>query len=181
VVDPGREASPSEDENAALLRAYLAARDDLVRFFSVRLRSREVAEDLVQEMYERVLRAPPDAPIGNPLAYLYRLGSNLMLDQARYDRRRMARETAWSALKGVRIGVEDVVDEPAADQVVAARQRLGRLLRLIDELPPQARRAFSLHKLEGRSHAETAVLMGVSRSAVEKHISAALKMLMARL
>jgi RNA polymerase sigma factor (sigma-70 family) len=132
-------------------------------------------------MYERVLRVPPDEPIASPLAYLYRLGSNLMLDHARYEGRRAARDAAWSGLHAVRLGASDVVDEPPADDVVDAKLRLERLLKAADELAPQPRRAFRLHKLEGRSHAETAAAMGVSRSAVEKHISTALKFLLARL
>ena len=49
------------------------------------------------------------------------------------------------------------------------------------ELPPQMQRAFRLHKLEGLSHAETAQAMGISVKSVEKHISAALRTLTARL
>ena len=49
------------------------------------------------------------------------------------------------------------------------------------ELPPQAQRAFRLHKFEGLSHAETARVMGLSVKAVEKHVSAALKALTAKL
>jgi len=166
---------------APLIESYLAARPDLVRFFTARLHSREAAEDLVQEMYERALRVPSDELIANPMAYLYRLGSNLLLDRARYNGRRAARETAWSGLSGVRLGGVDIVDAPAADDALDARQRLHRLLAAAEQLPPQTRRAFQLHKLEGRSHADTAVVMGVSRSAVEKHISAALKFLLAKL
>jgi RNA polymerase sigma-70 factor (ECF subfamily) len=55
------------------------------------------------------------------------------------------------------------------------------MMAALDSLPPQVARAFKLHKLEGLSHAETAAVMGVSRSSVEKHISAALKALTARL
>jgi RNA polymerase sigma-70 factor (ECF subfamily) len=51
----------------------------------------------------------------------------------------------------------------------------------VAEQPPQAGRAFRLHKLEGLSHAETARTMGLSVKAVEKHVSAALKALAAKL
>lgn len=169
------------DAQGPLLQAYLAARSDLVRFFTARLRSREAAEDLVQEMYERIVRADPEEAVANPLAYLYRLGANLMLDRARYEGRRAAREDAWSGANTMRVGSAEVVDEPPADEAVDARMRLDRLLAAAEALPPQTGRAFRLHKLQGLSHAETAAAMGVSRSAVEKHISAALKFLLARL
>ncbi len=169
------------EAHGPLLQAYLAARGDLVRFFTARLRSREAAEDLVQEMYERIVRAAPEEAVANPLAYLYRLGSNLMLDRARYEGRRAARESAWSGAHTTRVGAAEVMDEPPADEAVDARLRLGRLLAAVEAMPPQTRRAFRLHKLQGLSHAETAAAMGVSRSAVEKHVSAALKFLLARL
>jgi RNA polymerase sigma-70 factor (ECF subfamily) len=165
----------------SLIESYLAARPDLVRFFTARLRSKEAAEDLVQDMYERVLRVPQDEPIGNPMAYLYRLGTNLLLDQARYDGRRMVRDAVWSELNRARLAGVDIVDEPGAERVADAKQRLDRLLAAAKTLPPRTQQAFQLHKLEGRSHAETALVMGVSRSAVEKHISTALKFLLSKL
>jgi DNA-directed RNA polymerase specialized sigma24 family protein len=42
-------------------------------------------------------------------------------------------------------------------------------------------RAFTLHKLDGLSHAQTAQVMGLSVKSVEKHISAALARLAAKL
>ena len=69
----------------------------------------------------------------------------------------------------------------AADEALASRQRLAKLVAELETLPPRMRRAFQLHKLEGMSHAETARAMGISISAVEKHVSGALKALMGRL
>jgi RNA polymerase sigma-70 factor (ECF subfamily) len=51
----------------------------------------------------------------------------------------------------------------------------------VAELPPQMQRAFTLHKLDGLSHVQTAQAMGLSVKSVEKHISAALSRLAARL
>ena len=75
----------------------------------------------------------------------------------------------------------DGAAEPPADEAAASAQRLRQLIAAVQGLPPQAGRAFRLHKLEGLSHAETARAMGLSVKAVEKHVSAALKALTAKL
>mgnify|MGYP001557505280 CR=1 FL=1 len=79
------------------------------------------------------------------------------------------------------LGGEDVVDEPAADQAMVSRERTRQLADAVAALPPQMGRAFRLNKLEGRTQAETAEAMGVSRKMVEQHIQAALKALTRRL
>ena len=78
-------------------------------------------------------------------------------------------------------GGREVADEPSADEVVTARQRLRALVEAVDDLPEKTRHAFQLHKLDGLCHAETARRMGISTSTVEKHISSALKTLTRRL
>jgi RNA polymerase sigma-70 factor (ECF subfamily) len=165
----------------ALLDAYLARRDDLVRFFAARLRSMAAAEDLVQDLYVRVASLDSEEPVENPSAYLYRLASNLMLDRLRSERRSGARDDAWAQSERLELGGEAVADEPSAERNVAARQRLTQLTRAIAELPPKTRRAFELHKLEGLTQEETARALGVSRKTVEKQISAALQRLLAKL
>lgn len=159
-----------------LTRVYLEKRESLLHYFTMRLNSRAAAEDLVQEMYVRLATADV-GPIEHPVAFLYRLGTNLMLDRARQRRRAETRDDAWQDIRHVRIGGEDIDNHPPADQVVADRQRLAKLLAALEDLPPQRRTAFRLHKLEGLSHAATAKAMGISLSAVEKHMSAALRQL----
>ena len=167
-----------DDKAAPLLGAYLERRADLGRFFSARLNSAAAAEDLLQDLYLKVCALKVDEEIKNPSAYLYRLATNLMLDSLRYERRVQARDDAWYATRRVDVGGEDVVDQPSAEDSVIARERLANLAKTIETLPPKVRRAFTLHKFEGLSHAETARAMGVSRSAVEKYIVSALKTLM---
>ena len=166
--------------SSPLVRLYLERRADLVRVFASRLNSHARAEDLVQAMFEKVAAVSADQPIGSPVAFLYRLGANLMLDDIRQDRRRGLRDRAWSDLQGSGAGDAWASDAPGAHQTLEARQRLQRLLKAVETLPPQTRRAFRMHKLEGMSHAQTATALGVSKSAVEKHISLALKLLAER-
>jgi len=167
---------PAQEENN-ILGLYMAKRANLVRFFAARLQSIAAAEDLAQDLYLKVMALDPDTPVESPMALLYRMGSNLMLDRLRGERRTALRDDAWYRHRRVSVGGEDVIDEPEAETALAARQRLAKLRAAADALPPQMGRAFRLHKFEGLSQAETARAMGISVSAVEKHLSAALKSL----
>ncbi len=164
-----------------LLAVYLERRDNLVRFLAARAGSLAAAEDLAQELYLKLAARDRGQDIGNPTALLYRMALNLMLDRARGESRAAARDTAWRQVAHTAVGGVDVADVAPADEAAASAQRLRQLLAAVQDLPPQAGRAFRLHKLEGLSHAETARAMGLSVKAVEKHVSAALKALTAKL
>ncbi|WP_304187001.1 RNA polymerase sigma factor [Phenylobacterium aquaticum] len=177
----GEPQDRAAESNSDLLRHYLEKRANLVRFFAARLGSATAAEDLAQDLYLKVAALPVAEVIQNPTALLYRMGSNLMLDRLRQERRTVVRDSAWRRSATTQLGDEEIQDEPPADEALAARQRLALLLRELESLPPRMRRAFQLHKLEGLSHLETARAMGISVSAVEKHVSGALKALLSRL
>jgi RNA polymerase sigma-70 factor (ECF subfamily) len=169
------------DARAALLAAYLERRDDLLRFFTVRLRSAAAAEDLVQDIYLRIAAVDRGVEVRNAAAYLYRAGSNLMLDKIRDERRATTRDHDWREAHRTVQGGEEVAEEPAADDAVAARQQLAAIAAIVCELSEKTQRVFRMHKFEGLSHAEVAQALGISRSAVEKHCMAALKRLAERL
>ena len=163
-------------DHSDLLQLYLEKRPSLVRFFAARLGSMAAAEDLVQELYLKLSSLDPAAAaVDNPSAFLYRAGHNLMLDRLRQDKRAVRRDGAWHEVQELRTG------EPAADDALAARRRLARLAAIVEEMPAKMRQAFRLHKLDGLSQAETAREMNISVSAVEKHISAALKALIKKI
>jgi RNA polymerase sigma-70 factor (ECF subfamily) len=177
----GTDVDLHEDGRSSLIRLYLERRTDLVRFFTARLRSPAAAEDLVQDIYVRLSGLDRPGDIQNPTGYLYRLGSNLMLDRLRGERRTANRDGAWLDSQTSRLGGQEVSAEPSAEAAVAARQRLALLNQAIEELSPQTQRVFRMHKFEGLSHPEVAAALGISRSAVEKHMMAALKHLLAKL
>jgi RNA polymerase sigma-70 factor (ECF subfamily) len=164
-----------------LVEIYLERRANLVRYFAARAGSPLAAEDLAQELYLKIATRDPAITAENPVALIYRMAANVMLDRARGEARAGARDAAWRRLAHTTVGSEDVAEEPAADEAAASRQRLRQLVEAVESLPPQMQRAFRLHKLEGRSHAATAQAMGISVKSVEKHISAALRALTARL
>jgi RNA polymerase sigma-70 factor (ECF subfamily) len=135
----------------------------------------------VQDLYVKLAALEPDAPVQNNAAFLYRMGSNLMLDRLRQQQRSTLRDSEWRDANATFVDDEAVTDERPADEVLASRQRLARMLAAVEELPDHTRRAFRLHKLDGLSQAEVAEALGVSRSSVEKYISAALRHLLLRI
>ena len=170
---------PLKDEPPPeLMRLYLERRAELVRFFTARTGSGSEAEDLVQELFFKVRQAAAAGEdVLNGAAYLYRLGLNLMLDRRRSAFRGQRRDRDYHSANQAMAGGEQVSEAPSAEDTVDARQRLARLLHAVDLLPPQCRRVFLLHKIEGLSHTEVAQKLGVSRSAVEKHMINALRRL----
>jgi DNA-directed RNA polymerase specialized sigma24 family protein len=116
------DGAPPQDD--ALLALYLERRANLVRFFAARAGSAAAAEDLAQELYIKLAARPPDtAAAENPLALIYRIALNLMLDRARGEARSAAREAAWRNAAHASMGGEDIAHEPPADACVSWSRR----------------------------------------------------------
>jgi RNA polymerase sigma factor (sigma-70 family) len=179
LAPSGPSESPAAD--GPLLRTFLEKRENLLLFLAARTRSLSTAEDLVQDLYIRVAGLDPGAEVRAPLALLYRMASNLLIDHVRSAQRSSRRNADWRLETRVVQGGEDVVDEPAADEVVASKQRVRLLAEAVSALPPKMGQAFRLHKLEGMSQAQTAQAMGVSTKMVEQHIQAAVRHLTLKL
>ena len=170
---------PADD--SPLIRAFFEKRENLLLFLAARTRSMATAEDLVQDLYVKVATLEPDAGVRAPVALLYRMASNLMIDHVRSHQRSSRRSAEWRMDTHLSLGGEDIVGEPAADEVVIAKERVRLLAEAVAELPPQMGRAFRLHKLDGLSQAATAQAMGVSVKMIEQHIASAIKRLADRL
>jgi RNA polymerase sigma factor (sigma-70 family) len=181
VPSPQPGPSTSQGGEDVLLAVYLERRANLVRFFAARTASQAAAEDLAQELYLKIVSRPDPSAAENPAALLYRMAVNLLLDRARAETRSAARDGDWRSAHRTAVAGVEVADEPPADEVTASRQRLRQLVEAVERLPPQMRRAFTLHKLQGLSQAEAARAMGISLKSVEKHVAAALKALTVKL
>lgn len=169
------------DAAQTLLEAYLQHRPDLLRHFTARLKSASAAEDLVQDIYVRLRSHPAPERLDNAAAYLFRMGSNLLVDTVRSELRAAARDTAWRDSQVTVAGRDPVADQPPADEAVAARQRLAALERALGGLPAETARIFRMHKFEDLPYGEVARRLNVSKSKVEKHMMAALRALAAAL
>ena len=114
-------------------------------------RSREEAEDLVQETYARVLARPRLIRGEDELGYLLRALRNTLISQRRTERRRpVTAELADDSALGARAS-DDLAEQVASRQVFAA----------IAELPGEFRDALVAVDVAGLSYPEAARALGV--------------------
>ena len=169
------------DARSKLADAYRSRQATLARFLAARLGDHEDAEDVLQELYLHIDKADSATEITDPVAYLFRTAANLARDYSRGRRRAAARDQGWAALYHDGDKSEPIDDAPSAERVYDAQQRLEAVRHALDELSPQCRRIFTLHKFDGFSHAQIADRLNISRSTVEKHMNTALKHLIRRI
>jgi RNA polymerase sigma-70 factor (ECF subfamily) len=166
---------------SVLLAEYLAKRDALRHFLTAQLKSREDAEDVLQDLYVKVSRTPDIDDLQKPASYLFKMAVNLAHDRRRERKRAKLREADWVSVLYTKAGDQTVADQPSAEVGYAAKQRLIAIREALTKLSPQCQRAFMLHKFEGLSHLQVAQSMKISRSTVEKHMHTALKHLIREL
>lgn len=126
-------------------------------------RSEQDAEDLVQDAYVRLAQFSKVQTVDRPEAFLMKTALNLAIDAHRA-----------SVVRGEEVLVDDVVivdGRPSADDVVLSRERLAHLSVCLSRMNEKTRAIFLEHKMDGMSYKEIAQKHGISKSAVEKHIS----------
>ena len=140
---------------------------ELLSFLARQVNDRDIAADLVQESYARVLAAQASGKaITDARALLYRTARNLVTDQ--YRRAAVRRHEDVDTLANDEIPVTPLHQRP--DEALASRQVIRAYLTTIAELPERCREAFVLNVFEDLTHVQIARRMGISVSMVEKHI-----------
>ncbi|MDB5687364.1 MAG: polymerase subunit sigma-24 [Rhizorhabdus sp.] len=152
---------------------FLDNRPALLRFLSARGAGPD-AEDLLQELWMKA-SVGQAGPIGNPLAYLYRMADNLMLDRRRAAQRRVRRDDAWNDLAGGTM--PGIADQPSPERVLIAREALRSVEQRLAALGDRTAAIFKAHRVEGIAQRDIAASAGISLSAVEKHLQKAYRVL----
>ena len=171
------EPPPAPDEGV-VVREYLEGwihdhGPELHRHLTRMLPSDTDADDLLQEVWVRALRRPPESgPQSNARAWLYRVATNVALDRLAMDNRRCC------ALVGRRL---ELAPEPASapDELLrslspAARSRVREKLAA---LPTKQREAVWLRWVEGRDYEAIAARLDCSRASARANVYNGLKRL----
>ncbi|MDB5455663.1 MAG: polymerase sigma factor [Caulobacter sp.] len=170
----GDSASIAAESGEALADIGAGFIPALRAFFSRRAPANDV-EDLVQEVLLRIQKRQPVHVVRNAEGYLFEVAANVLIDRSRRDRsRRRGDHCEFTEF-------HHPIDEMSPERVLLGREEMARALAALQELPERTRRVFVLVRFEEMSYKLVARRLGVSVSAVEKHVMKALRHLSARL
>ncbi|AZS79597.1 sigma-70 family RNA polymerase sigma factor [Achromobacter spanius] len=144
------------DELAAL---YQVHRRKLLHTATRILGSRDLADDVVQDTYLKLLEGPSPKDVREPVAYLFQTVRHLSID---YHRRRALESRLFAGQEDGQYAVSESVAEDAA----VSHQALALAAQALATMSARTRRAFELHRFEGCTQRDAARELGVSTTLV---------------
>lgn len=167
--------TPHEQRLAFIATHILPNEAQLRRWLSLTGLSSTDCDDLVQEIYYRLLRYSKIEDIRDPMAYVSQIARNILRE--RYRRENVVSIATMHNLDD--LGLED--QAPSPERFASARHELERVLRLIDALPARCKAIFELRRIHGLSQAETAQKLELSENIVEKETVRGLGLILRRI
>ena len=152
---------------AHFLKVFLSQRPQMEALVSRRVGCRATAADLVQDLFVRFWRRPL-VQVEELNTYLLRCAGNIAIDHLRNEGTRARINEALMPDEQPRCA-----DEPQA--ALEASNDLRHIDVALRGLPEKTRQIFLLNRIHGRKYGDIAKAMGLSQSAVEKHMMRALQ------
>ena len=152
------------DHDDGLLKEALPFRPALVHHFKRKTANANEVEDLVQEVFLRIASRQATGAIDNIGGYIFQTAASVLTD--RYRRRTVRHADDHVPFDNERDG-ELAFD---AGRILEGQQNLRVALAAIRALPERTRTVFVLRRLDGHAYRDIASQLGISVSAVEKHM-----------
>ena len=154
--------------NKLITNYYIAHRDELLAFASSRLGDSRLAEDIVQDVFLRLLSTDKMITEVTLPALVYTITRNLIND---YYRRHTTYEQYEHYIKGVCSEVTTM------DSVFSAFEIMERLERGLVRLPENCREIYRLHIYGGMKVGEISRELGEGYKSVEHRLGTARKVM----
>jgi RNA polymerase sigma factor (sigma-70 family) len=139
----------------------------LRRFFQRRLRNSPDPDDLVQEVFLRLVRQGDPGKIRFLDGYVFQVAANVLRDHARRWSVR-ADEADYAQLEDA-----EVEGGFSPERVLLGKEAIETLISALQELPEKTAAIFALYHFDSVPQVEIARRFGMSLSTVEKHMNRA--------
>lgn len=135
-----------------------------------RIRDREIAKDISQEVFLKAFKALPDFKGGSAFySWIYRIAINSSIDFQR--RRNRNRVLTFEELPPDADEVLRMSDSHPSPEKLLEEKELGKIIReAVRKLPPGQRRVFNLRHRRELAIKEIAVLLNRSEGTIKTHL-----------
>jgi RNA polymerase sigma factor (sigma-70 family) len=159
----------ADSKRLLIERLFARHRAALQAFFYRRVKAKDDAADLVQEVYLRMLRVKDADAIKNPEGYLFAVASNLVFEQSVLDRRRPTTVDFDRPMDSA-----DAVAPAGFEELFDMGTRVARLREVLAQLPPKCQAAVHMKYQHGLKYEEIAQQLEISPHMVQKYLGLAL-------
>jgi RNA polymerase sigma factor (sigma-70 family) len=159
--------APAADDATFLADLDRRYRAPLNRYFVKRIREAYDVDDLVQEVFIRLVRQAAIESVEQIDSYVFQTAANVIRDRARRHAARHHRQ--HDALSESDLPTNDLSPE----RVLLGTEELARAIAALEELPDTARRVFVLRRYEGMRFEQIAAHLGMTVSGVRWHMAQA--------
>jgi RNA polymerase sigma-70 factor (ECF subfamily) len=171
TTDNALMARVSAGDMAPLASLFERHHRSLFRYFVTMQRDREWAEDLVQDVFFRMLRYRSSYdPAQSFRAWMYQIAHRAGLDRVRRNR-------------GEVVGIEEFTDRlppsaaPGPEERAAHGQNLALLRRALDQLPAEKREILVLSRYQEMKYEDIAAVLGCEVGTVKVRVYRAMRAL----
>ncbi|MFV0378160.1 MAG: RNA polymerase sigma-70 factor [Mangrovibacterium sp.] len=132
-------------------------------------KDRQVAEDIVQDVFIKIWEKKERIESINIEGYLFRLVRNQCLDYIKFIKVISGREIEFNSMQKIEelYRIDFIRDQP---YLLIQEELKLEIERTIDSLPPRCREVFILSKIEGLKNREIAEQLQISIKNVERHL-----------
>jgi RNA polymerase sigma factor (sigma-70 family) len=157
---PGRTCCAAGGCGGALLDVLIEHRHMLVTLAASFVGCGSRAEDVVHDVFVRLMAFPNQHAIRQPVAYVTRMVRNAAMDVC--DRETL--ESTWHA--DAKDGLDVASSEPGPEAALATRDELRHAFDALAQLPERTRAAFEFVRLREETLQDTARVLNVSQTLV---------------
>ncbi|GAM99875.1 sigma factor of ECF subfamily [alpha proteobacterium U9-1i] len=173
-------SSPPIPESSGLgspQRAGIVARyrEPLIRYFLRKGMNEPASEDLAHDTFLKLFALARTDHVENMEAYLFQIARSVFNDHLSHLEVRRRNHGIVESLWG------EKTETRTPERVLEGKAAFARFESALAELKPKTRDIFLMNRMEGLSYTQIAVRLGVTPSAIEKHISTAIAHFVRRL
>ncbi|MBN8822372.1 RNA polymerase sigma factor [Spirosoma sp.] len=160
----------STGDEKAFRKLYDFYRPDLYRFVFKFIKSNELSNDICQEVFMKIWEDRwAIQEVSSFKSYLFTITKNHTFNM-------LKRAAVEDRIKG-EVLRNYTVSKNDTEESLQAREYQQFLQRVLDTLPPQSREVFKLCRQQEKSYDEAAQILGISSSAIKKHMVRSMKVL----